>query len=98
MKTQPENDELFMSMEQLSDIFEPLKSCNSLQASVICQVMGHFLVDFFPVQDTHLLNKCISEFLSNQQNHYKYLTDILFVVCIHFRSERTLLHDTNLFQ
>lgn len=55
----PTNDEMFMNMEQLSVIFEPLRSCNSLQASVTCQVMGHFLVDFFPAQD--LLNKCIGE-------------------------------------
>lgn len=74
------DDELFSSLEQLSVIFEPLKTgqCNSLQAAALCSVLGHFLVDFFPAQD--LLNKCIGEFLSNQQNHYKYLTDILFVV------------------
>lgn len=74
------DDELFSSMEQLSVIFEPLKGphCNSLQAATLCAVMGHFLVDFFPAQD--LLNKAIGEFLSNQQNHYKSLTDILFVV------------------
>lgn len=73
-----DNDELFMAMEQLSVIFEPLKFCNSFEANLICQVLGHFLVEFFPPQD--LLNKCIGEFLSNQQSHYKYLTDILFVV------------------
>ncbi len=75
-----DDDELFSSLEQLSVIFEPLKTgqCNSLQAAALCSVLGHFLVDFFPAQD--LLNKCIGEFLSNQQNHYKYLTDILFVV------------------
>lgn len=80
VKAYPDNEELFMTMEQLSVIFDPLRCCNSMQANVFCQVMGYFLVDFFPAQD--LLNKCIGEFLSSQQNHYKYLTDILFVVKI----------------
>ncbi|KAH9390128.1 hypothetical protein TYRP_007677 [Tyrophagus putrescentiae] len=86
------DDELFSSLEQLSVIFEPLKTgqCNSLQAAALCSVLGHFLVDFFPAQD--LLNKCIGEFLSNQQNHYKYLTDILFVI---FNKFQTDFHHTD---
>nr|XP_027200979.1 huntingtin-like isoform X2 [Dermatophagoides pteronyssinus] len=45
---------------------------------IICQVFGYFLAEFFPPQD--ILNKCIGEFLSKQQNHYKYLIEILFII------------------
>ena len=79
-KTQ-NDDELFRRMEKLSTLFDLLKSCNSFEANAICQVFGHFLTDFFPKQD--LLNKCVSEFISNQQNHYKHLTNILFIVFDH---------------
>lgn len=67
-------------MEKLSIIFEPLRWCNSLDARIICQVFGYFLAEFFPAQD--ILNKCIGEFLSKQQNHYKYLIEILYMVSI----------------
>lgn len=80
LDTDNDDDELFKTMEKLSIIFEPLRNCNSLDAIIICQIFGHFLTDFFPSQD--ILNKCIGEFLSKQQNHYKYLIEILFIVSI----------------
>ncbi|KAH7639233.1 hypothetical protein HUG17_3266 [Dermatophagoides farinae] len=73
-----DGDELFKTMEKLSIIFEPLRWCNSLDARIICQVFGYFLAEFFPAQD--ILNKCIGEFLSKQQNHYKYLIEILYMI------------------
>ncbi|KAI7693141.1 Huntingtin [Sarcoptes scabiei] len=65
-------------MEKLSLLLEPLKWCNSFEAECICQVYGPFLSDFFPAQD--ILNRCIGEFLSKQQNHRKYLIEILFYI------------------
>ena len=73
-----ENETLYSVMEQLSTIFDLLTHCNTREGTLLCQILGHFLVDFFPAQD--LLNKCIGQFLSNQQNHYKHLTNVLFVV------------------
>ncbi|XP_054167381.1 huntingtin-like [Oppia nitens] len=77
-KTMDDSEEFLLAMEKLSVIFERLKTCHAYEAQQICNVLPHFLCEFFPTQD--ILNKCIGEFLSGQQTHAKHLANILFVV------------------
>jgi huntingtin len=73
-----DSEEFLLAMEKLSVIFERLKNCLSFEAQQICNILPHFLCEFFPTQD--ILNKCIGEFLSKQQTHAKHLANVLFVV------------------
>lgn len=77
--TDPENEEqLLVAMERVSMIFDRLKVCQALEASVICSILSHVLYEFFPTQD--VLNKVISEFLSSQQPYPQHVAYVLFQV------------------
>lgn len=80
-----QEDELYKTMERLSSMFEPLRVCNSLEADVLSHTLATFLVDFFP--PSHLLNKCLGEFLSSQQQHCKYLARMLFAIFSRFQTD-----------
>lgn len=88
-----DDEMLYKTMERLSNIFEPLRNCcNSFEADILSQTLATFLVDFFPPE--HLLNKCIGEFLSNQQQHCKYLATMLFAIFSRFQGDLHLQYGT----
>lgn len=87
-----DDEQLYKTMERLSNMFEPLRHCNSLEADLLSQTLATFLVDFFPPE--HLLNKCIGEFLSNQQQHCKYLATMLFAIFSRFQGDLHLQYGT----
>ncbi|CAG2108008.1 unnamed protein product, partial [Medioppia subpectinata] len=92
-KNMDDSEEFLLAMEKLAVIFERLKTCLSYEAQQICNVLPHFLCEFFPTQD--ILNKCIGEFLSGQQTHAKHLANILYVVFNKLQTESRLdiVHD-----
>ncbi|CAG2183342.1 unnamed protein product, partial [Oppiella nova] len=92
-KNMDDSEEFLLAMEKLAVIFERLKTCLSYEAQQICNVLPHFLCEFFPTQD--ILNKCIGEFLSGQQTQAKHLANILYVVFNKLQTESRLdiVHD-----